>query len=137
MRANSRGAAALARRRSLAIRHVSGHRLIALIEIVSSANKDRTRHIEEFVDKAVSARSGHSFVAGGPVSAWSARPFRNPWRCILVPDSGEPYAYRYDAVDAGQYVAEPRVDIYLEHLVSACSGGMPLFLRPDRIVNCR
>src|SRR5881397_1744280 len=33
--------AALARRRTLAIRHVSGHRLIALLEIVSSANKDR------------------------------------------------------------------------------------------------
>src|SRR5687768_17390393 len=31
----------LTRRRSLAIRHVSGHRLIALIEIVSRANKDR------------------------------------------------------------------------------------------------
>ena len=30
----------LGRRRSLAIRHVSGHRLIALIEIVSPANKD-------------------------------------------------------------------------------------------------
>ncbi len=38
--------AALARRRSLAIRHVSGHRLIALLEIVSPANKDRKRHIE-------------------------------------------------------------------------------------------
>src|SRR5438128_400794 len=31
----------LARRRTLAIRHVSGHRLIALLEIVSPANKDR------------------------------------------------------------------------------------------------
>src|SRR5438874_1476540 len=47
--------AARVRRRSLAIRHVSGHRLIALIEIVSPANKDRTRHVDELVDKAVSA----------------------------------------------------------------------------------
>ena len=55
--------AALARRRSLAIRHVSGHRLVALIEIVSPANKDRTRHVEELVDKAVSAleRGVHVF----------------------------------------------------------------------------
>ena len=34
-----------ARRRSLAIRHVSGHRLVALLEIVSPANKDRARHV--------------------------------------------------------------------------------------------
>src|SRR5262249_4654007 len=47
--------AALTRRRSLAIRHVSGHRLVALIEIVSPANKDRPRHVEDFAAKAVSA----------------------------------------------------------------------------------
>lgn len=47
--------AALARRRSLAIRHVSGHRLVALLEIVSPANKDRARHVEDFAAKAVDA----------------------------------------------------------------------------------
>ncbi len=47
--------AALGRRRSLAIRHVSGHRLVALIEIISPANKDRSRHVKDFVDKAASA----------------------------------------------------------------------------------
>ena len=47
--------AARGHRRSLAIRHVSGHRLVALIEIVSPANKDRSRHVEDFADKAVSA----------------------------------------------------------------------------------
>src|SRR5438552_2483096 len=47
--------AALSRRRTLAIRHVSGHRLIALVEIVSPANKDRARHALEFAAKAVSA----------------------------------------------------------------------------------
>ena len=51
----ARGADTLARRRSLAIRHVSGHRLIALIEIISPGNKDRTRHVDELVDKAASA----------------------------------------------------------------------------------
>src|ERR1700687_1866276 len=42
-------------RRTVAIRHVSGHRLIALIEIVSPANKDRAEHVQEFVAKAVAA----------------------------------------------------------------------------------
>src|SRR5437016_5994167 len=49
------GETALPRRRSLAIRHVSGHRLVALIEIISPANKDRTRHVEDFVAKALAA----------------------------------------------------------------------------------
>src|SRR5262249_19854098 len=40
-------------RRTLAIRHVSGHRLIAVIEMVSPANKDRAEHVQEFVGKAV------------------------------------------------------------------------------------
>jgi hypothetical protein len=44
-----------ARRRSLAIRHVSGHRLVALLEVVSPANKDRASSVEEFAGKVVSA----------------------------------------------------------------------------------
>ena len=44
-----------ARRRSLAIRHVSGHRLVALIEIVSPSNKDRRDHVEELATKVISA----------------------------------------------------------------------------------
>src|SRR5439155_12282467 len=47
--------AALERRRSLAIRHVSGHRLVAVVEIVSPANKDRASSVEEFAAKVVSA----------------------------------------------------------------------------------
>ena len=43
------------RRRSLAIRHVSGHRVVALVEIASPANKDREQSVFDFVDKAVSA----------------------------------------------------------------------------------
>ena len=38
----------LSRRRSLAIRHVSGHRLVALLEIVSPAYKDRAQHVDAF-----------------------------------------------------------------------------------------
>src|SRR5687768_16012729 len=37
------------RQRTVAIRHVSGHRIVALIEIISPANKDRARHVAEFV----------------------------------------------------------------------------------------
>src|SRR5271156_4150329 len=44
-------AAARSHRRTLTIRHVTGHRIVALLEIVSPANKDRLQHIEDFVAK--------------------------------------------------------------------------------------
>ena len=37
------------------IRHSSGHRVVALLEIVSPANKDRPRSVQDFVDKAIGA----------------------------------------------------------------------------------
>jgi hypothetical protein len=42
-------------RRSLTIRHVRGHRLIALLELVSSVNKTCSHDVEEFANKAVCA----------------------------------------------------------------------------------
>lgn len=39
--------------RSVAIRHVPGQRLIAVIEIVSPANRDRKAHVAAFVEKIV------------------------------------------------------------------------------------
>lgn len=41
------------RHRTLTIRHVSNHRIIALLEIVSPANKDREQHINELSSKTL------------------------------------------------------------------------------------
>jgi hypothetical protein len=130
--------AALARRRSLAIRHVSGHRLVALIEVVSPANKDRARHIGEPVEKAVSAleRGVHLLLVDllppGPDDPSGIHGF------ILqgLEPYGEPYNLPAGApLTLASYVAGPRVEIYLEHLaVGASLADMPLFLRPDRYV---
>jgi uncharacterized protein DUF4058 len=42
-------------RRTLTIRRVSGHRIVAMIEIASPGNKDRAESVEEFVSKAIAA----------------------------------------------------------------------------------
>src|SRR5690349_21627374 len=42
-------------RRTLTIRHTSGHRIVALLEIASPGNKDRPASVEQFVDKVESA----------------------------------------------------------------------------------
>ena len=46
---------ALRRRNRLAVRHVTGDRLVALIEIVSPGNKHSVREVGRFVDKVVGA----------------------------------------------------------------------------------
>ena len=48
-------AAYRARRRTLTIRHASGHRIVAFLEILSPGNKDRTTSVQEFVNKVDSA----------------------------------------------------------------------------------
>lgn len=130
--------AALVRRRTLAIRHVSGHRLVALLEIVSPANKDRAGHIEEFVAKAVSALD-----LGVHLLLVDLFP---PGRCdphsihglILqgLEQSDEPYDLpEKQPLTLASYAAGPQVEVYLEHIaVGAALPDMPLFLRPDRYI---
>lgn len=124
-------------RRSLAIRHVSGHRLIAMLEIVSPSNKDR--HVEEFAVKAVTAleRGVHLLL----VDLFPPGPF-DPHgmhdeivRRVGPPD--EPYDLPADEpFTLASYAAQGKIDVYLEHLtVGATLPEMPLFLRPDRYVN--
>jgi hypothetical protein len=131
--------AALARRRTLAVRHISGHRLIALLEIVSPANKDRVSHIEAFAEKAVEAleHGVHllivDLIAPGPhdpqgLHAAILKHLQNTEEPYDLP-AGEPLTL------AG-YAAGPRVDVYLEHVgIGAELPEMPLFLRSDRYIN--
>ena len=54
-RTTSEAEVTAARRRTLVIRHASGDRIVALLEILSPGNKDRKFSLDRFVDKAVSA----------------------------------------------------------------------------------
>jgi hypothetical protein len=129
----------LARRRSLAIRHVSGHRLIALIEVVSPGNKDRARHIEELVDKAVAAleRGVHLLLVDlfppGPrdpsgIHGSILQSLDNSLDCYNLPTDAP--------LTLASYVAGPPVEVYLEHFgFGAPLAEMPLFMHLDRYVN--
>lgn len=132
-------AVALDRRRSLAIRHVSGHRLVALIEILSPGNKDRTSHVEDFVAKAVSALDGgvHLLLVDlfppGPHDPWGMH------GSILQRLEPSDQSYNVPADEPAtlaSYAAGSAVEIYVEHVaVGASLPDMPLFLRPDRYIN--
>ena len=127
-----------ARRRSVAIRHVSGHRLVALLEIVSPANKDRQQSVDDFAAKAVDALdAGIHLVV---VDLFPPGPMTR--RACPAPFVSAGGVREADPLPAGEpltlasYVTGPGVDIYLEHLAP---GGvlpeMPLFLNFERYVN--
>jgi hypothetical protein len=131
--------AALMRRRTLAIRHVSGHRLVALLEILSPANKDRVSHLEEFAAKAVSALDLgiHLLVVDLFPPGLNDPCGIHGVICQCLDQSDEPYDLPADEpLTLVSYAAGPQVEVYLEHVtVGAALPEMPLFLRPDRYVN--
>ena len=132
------GAVALTRRRTLAIRHVSQHRLVAILEIVSPANKDRARSVTDFAGKVISAldHGVHALV----LDLLSPGPFDSCGMHGAIWQRLENVEEPYD-LPAGNprtlasYVAADPAEIYLEHPNQGESlSSMPLFIRPDRYV---
>jgi hypothetical protein len=126
-------------RRTLTIRHVTGHRIVALVEIVSPANKDRPKHVDDFVTKVTTALSQgiHVTLADllppGPCdpmgmdgAVWEA-----------LDESDEPYQLPAETpMTLAAYVADLPVEVYLEHLrVGQPLKAMPLFLTPDDYID--
>jgi len=131
--------AALARRRTLAVRHVRGHRLVALVEVVSPANKDRSQTALDFAAKAVSALDlgVHLLLLDlFPPGPHDPGGMHGIIRQRLA-QSDEPYDLPADEpLTLASYAAGPQVEMYLEHLaVGTALPEMPLFLRVDRTIN--
>jgi hypothetical protein len=124
-------------RRTLAIRHASGHRLVAIIEIVSPGNKDRLSSVTEFAEKIESAlRNGiHVLLIdlfapskhdphGMHGAAWS---FFDPQEYDLPADR---------PLSLVSYLASQIPEAYLEHVRFGDSlPEMPLFLEHRAHVN--
>ena len=106
---------------------MSGHRLVALIEIISPANKDRGPHVDELVDKAVSALERGIHVLLIDLFPPGPHDLSGIHGCVLrsLDQYGEPYDLPTNApLTLASYVAGPEVDVYLEHLaVGGAPGG--------------
>jgi hypothetical protein len=124
------------RRRSLAIRHVSGHRLIALIEIASPANKDRLESVEEFSAKTVEALELGVHVLLIDLLPPGRHDPRGLHGTVWNQFDDAPYDLPIaEPLTLASYAAGPPVTAYLEHaMVGAALPEMPLFLHPDRYI---
>jgi len=121
------------------VRHISGHRLVALIEVMSPANKDRRRHLDEFVEKVLSALElGVNVLIVDVFPPGSVDPagIHGAIQQFVKP-SEEPYELPANKpLMLASYVAGGSVEGYLEHIgVGAELPPMPLFLCPERYVN--
>jgi len=126
------------RRRSLAVRHVSGHRLIAVIEIVSPSNKDRAAEVIDVAEKVeYMLRHGIHVLVVDPLlpGVHDPRGIHDViQRCLeLAP---EPYDLpAEEPLTLASYTAGPTVQAYLEHAaIGAPVPDMPLFLAADRYI---
>ncbi len=121
-------------RRTLTIRHISGHRLIALIEILSPSNKASADEVVVFVRKAQAAI--HAGIHLTVIDLLPPGP-HDPagiHGAIVAAVNGETYE-----VPAGKpltfvsYACGPAPVSYLQHpMVGDELPGLPLFLIPER-----
>jgi hypothetical protein len=126
-----------ARRRTVVIRHVSRHRVVALVEILSPGNKASRHPLRAFLDKAVAALTQgiHLLVADlfppGP---------RDPqgihgalWQQLNDGDYEQPPD---KPLTLAAYAAGPIPTAYVEPVaVGDVLPHMPLFLTPDEYIN--
>lgn len=126
-------------RRTLAVRTVSNHRIVALVEIVSPANQDRASSVSEFADKAQSALKQriHLLV----VDLLPPGPFDPQGMHAVIweaygSDSEEEAPPAGKPLTLASYVATALPEAYLESIaVRDALPDMPLFLDRDWYVN--
>jgi hypothetical protein len=126
------------RRRTLTIRHVTGHRIIALLEVVSPANKDRLRHVTQFARKVAATLHAGIHVLVVDLFAPGKHDSEGMHGAIAqwLDEGAEPYDLPAgETLTLASYVGATRPVAYLEHLAT---GGilpeMPLFLDAQRYV---
>jgi len=126
------------RRRRIAIRHASGDRIVALIEIVSPGNKGNEPMLQAFIEKAAAAlQAGYHLLI---LDLWPPGSFDSSgihgaiWSLV----GGAYQAPRDRPLTLAAYAvpAPGLVTAYVEPLqVGAVLPDMPLFLAPEQYLN--
>lgn len=127
----------LSRQRRVAIRHRSGDKLVAVIEIVSPGNKQSRRNLNEFIDKvtALLAQKIHVLIVDPfPPSELNPDGFHGAvWDRLLAGTYQQP---RENPLTLVSYSARVPITAYVEPI--AVGDGlvdMPLFLLPEHYIS--
>ncbi len=126
--------------RFLSIRHLSSHRVVALLEIVSPGNKNHQARYDKFIHKTVHAvrrRVNMLLVDVHETGRFVQNGINACIRNMLSPHS-TPIVDRPRSSTLASYCPDPprSVDIYVEHVAPEMPlPDMPIFLTPDRYVN--
>jgi hypothetical protein len=125
------------RRRTVTIRHVSDHRIVALLEIVSPGNKDRASSVASFVDKVDGALGRDINVLVVDLFPPGKHDPRGMHGAIWMRYDLQEYVVPSDhALTLVSYRADGMVEAYVEHLaVGDPLSEMPLFVDPDLYIN--
>ncbi len=123
--------------RTLVVRHTSGDRIVAFIEIASLSNKDRTANVARVADKFESAlwRGVNAMLLD--ILPPGRHDPRGMHAAIWERFSDDAYALpSASPLTLASYVAGPPPEAYVEHLtVGWPLKSMPLFLSADRYVD--
>lgn len=126
-----------ARARQLVIRHVTGDRIVAILEIVSPGNKERRGAVDAFVQKAIAALDENIHIV--ILDLLPPGRFDNNGIHGVLWDrlQGQPYQVPADKpLTVAAYRAAGAVTCYVEPVaVGQELPAMPLFLDPDHYVN--
>jgi hypothetical protein len=125
-----------ARRRHIVIRHTTGDRIVALLEIVSPGNKEKRGALDAFVEKAIAALDAgyHLLVLDlfppGPLDTEGMHgAIWKRLRGVYQPPPGKP-------LTLAAYVAAGAVTCYVEPTAPGSELiPMPIFLDPGHYIN--
>ena len=125
------------RQRRVVVRHVSGDRVVALVEIVSPSNKDRPDSVLDFAEKvAASLWNGVHVLVLDVFPPGRADPFGMPGAVTEVHGEEPPEVPPGEPLTFASYAAGPRVNAFIEfRSVGAELPTVPLFLTADRYVD--
>lgn len=125
------------RQRTLVIRHVSNHRIIALIEIVSPGNKASRHAMRSLLDKALAALAQGIHLLLIDLQPPSPRDPQGIHGVLWEQLTGVAYEQPPDKLlTLAAYDAGPPTVAYVEPVaVGDVLPAMPLFLAPEQYIN--
>jgi hypothetical protein len=126
--------------RRVSIRHLSSHRIVAILEIVSPGNKNNQSRFDQFVHNTVDAIQSYIIVLLIDLHAtgrFDRDGIHSIIRSLLAPHLAPAIdPPRYSTL--ASYCPDPprSVDMYVEHVEPEMPlPDMPIFLNPERYVN--